>query len=204
MTYCRRLGKIGVPVCATPSKCFSNFFSWGKTSQPNSLIDLCNSLHLFFHPYFPTPPSFPRTRKAAMAPPVMNPARTSFQWFLCSVTLTTPTSAARDSTTRHKVGLVRRVPLVRYTRVTYIWGTNQVKMSWYKSSVSQLSRLCLSNVRTSLWCVQREAERRSTIIQDVKLTVKTGVRERHRSVELKHTSPGDRDRRQLRSNTVPV
>lgn len=84
---------------------------------------------LKFHPSLLPPssllisPSFPPlllTRKAAMAPPVINPARTSFQWFLCSVTLITPTSTARDSSTRHRVGFVRRVPLVRNTRVTYI------------------------------------------------------------------------------------
>lgn len=63
---------------------------------------------------------FSLTRKAAMAPPVMKPARTSFQWFLCSVTLITPTSTARDSSARHKVGFVKRVPLARNMRVMYI------------------------------------------------------------------------------------
>lgn len=85
-----------------------------------------------------------------MAPPVTNPARMSFQWFLCSVTLTTPTSTARDRSTRHKVGFIRRVPLVWNTRVTYIWKTkkktqnepslkqkeNKILLWWWARSVS--------------------------------------------------------------------
>lgn len=89
----------------------------------------------FLNRFFKT--SFPHlclllTRKAAIAPPVINPARTSFQWFRCSVTLTTPTSTARDSNTRQTVGFVKRVPLARNIRVTYIWKKDISLKPWAK------------------------------------------------------------------------
>lgn len=82
----------------------------------------------------------PLTRKAAMAPPVMNPARTSFQWFLCSVTRITPTNMARESRARHRVGLVKRVPLARNIRVMYICGRRRGKKH---GNNPQEVRLCL-------------------------------------------------------------
>lgn len=64
------------------------------------------------------------TRNTAMAPPVKNPPRTSAQWFRYSVTLTTPTSTARQRRVRLIVGLVSREPLVLNTSVTYICERN--------------------------------------------------------------------------------
>lgn len=66
------------------------------------------------------------TRKAAMAPPVRYPARTSDQWLRYSATRMMPTRTASERQVRQRVGLVSLVPLVLHTRVIYICRTHKI------------------------------------------------------------------------------
>ncbi len=66
------------------------------------------------------------TRKAAMAPPVRYPARTSDQWLRYSDTRTMPTRTASERQVRQRVGLVSLVPLVLHTRVIYICRKHKI------------------------------------------------------------------------------
>ncbi len=66
------------------------------------------------------------TRKAAMAPPVRYPARTSDQWLRYSDTRTMPTRTASERQVRQRVGLVSLVPLVLHTRVIYIFRKHKI------------------------------------------------------------------------------
>lgn len=66
------------------------------------------------------------TRKAAMAPPVRYPARTSDQWLRYSATRTMPTRTANERRVRQRVGLVSLVPLVLHTRVIYICRKHKI------------------------------------------------------------------------------
>ncbi len=83
------------------------------------------------------------TRKTAMAPPVKYPARTSAQWLRYSATLTTPTSMARHSRVRLSVGLVRRVPLVLNTNVTYICKHRQTDSGENMPDTSTITHIAI-------------------------------------------------------------